>query len=418
VVEADFEPGRDVPPEWLEKAGELLDLGAADLELPPMSIRLLVPSSQEALVPRMVRAARLSIAWFGLHYGPYPYPRLTVVSPPPGAGEAGGMEYPTLITTGASRLAAHPPFKWRRGIESVTVHEFGHQYFHSLVATNEFEQAWLDEGLTTWAQNKCLADIISSRLVPEMRFAGLWDRDRNALALMGTPVVIDRLTWEYRGVMDYFMASYYKTSVALRTLEGLVGEERMARAMRAYFQAHRYRHPTGDDLRSSLEEVLGEDLGWFFDAVIEGSAEPDWAVLRVRHRRVGPAEGMAWRDGDWHEIEAVTDDGDAIASEDGRWRIEIEIGRLGDLVGPVEVELRWGDGRSERRRWDGRDRWVRWSEESGSRLDQVVVDPDVVWALETRRTNNYWRDRPSVYGPLWWLDDAVRLIGLLTLPWA
>ncbi len=72
VVEADFDPGRDVPIEWLERAGALLDLGAADLELPPMTIRLLVPRSQESLAPRMLRATRLGIAWFGLLLGPYP----------------------------------------------------------------------------------------------------------------------------------------------------------------------------------------------------------------------------------------------------------------------------------------------------------------------------------------------------------
>ena len=44
VVEADFEPGRDVPLE-LARAGvdASLDLGAVELELPPMTIRLLVP---------------------------------------------------------------------------------------------------------------------------------------------------------------------------------------------------------------------------------------------------------------------------------------------------------------------------------------------------------------------------------------
>jgi hypothetical protein len=297
----------------------------------------------------------------------------------------------------------------------VTVHEYGHQYFYGLIASNEFESAWLDEGLTTWAQNKCLADIVDDGLVPEMRFSGLWDRDRNALASMRPPVIIDRRSWEYRGLSDYFLASYFKPSVALRTLEALVGEGRMSRAMRTYFRTYRYRHPTGKDLRLVLEEALGEDLGWFFDAVIEGSADPDWAVLGVRQQRAEPPRGRVWRDGDWHELDTAADADDSVR---GPWQVEIEVGRLGDLVGPVDVELLWADGRRERRRWDSVDRWVRWSEQSLSRLDQVVVDPDVVWALETRRANNYWRDRPSVFGPLWWLDDAVRFIGLLAVPWA
>ena len=91
VVETDFSPGRDVPMQWLERAQALLGLSAAELELPPMRLRLIVPRTHRVLVPRMVRAARLSVAWFGLFYGPYPYPQVTIVSPPMGAEEAGGF---------------------------------------------------------------------------------------------------------------------------------------------------------------------------------------------------------------------------------------------------------------------------------------------------------------------------------------
>ena len=87
----------------------------------------------------------------------------------------------------------------------------------------------------------------------------------------------------------------------------------------------------------------------------------------------------------------------------------------------MTVELTWETGRSERRIWDGRERWIRWTEESPEVLIQVVVDPDGAWALETRRANNYWRDEDwsretGESGPLWWLDGALRLIGLVTVP--
>ena len=415
VVETDFDPGRDVPMEWLDRVRTLLDLGAADLELPPMRIRLLVPRSHELLAPRMLRATRLAIAWFGLHLGPYSQPQLTVVSPPPGARAAGGMEYPTLITTGAGRLDAYPPMSWRNSIELVTVHEFGHQYFQGLLASNEFESAWLDEGLTTWAENECLDDIIEDGLAPEIRYSRTWDLERLWLSFEDPPLIIDQRTWDYRRLMDSFLASYTKTAVALRTLEGLLGEERMARAMRFYYQTHRLSHPTGDDFQLALEEATGEELQWFFDAVIRGSATADWAVLTVRHRRTRPAEGMEWRDGAWQEIEV--DDEENPGDDNGSWTVEIELGRLGDLIGPVEVELLWADGRRERRQWDSVARWVRWSEESEERLEQVVVDPDGIWALETRRADNYWRDEAAASDPLWWLGSVLHLAGLLTVPW-
>ena len=43
-------------------------------------------------------------------------------------------------------------------------------------------------------------------------------------------------------------------------------------------------------------------------------------------------------------------------------------------------------------------------------LEQVVIDPDVVWVLETRRADNYWCDRGAeVDHPLWWLREIFKL---------
>jgi len=411
VVETDFAPGRDVPMPWLERARSLLGLSAAELELPPMRLRLMVPRAQHVLVPRMIRATRLAVAWFGLFYGPYPYPQLTVVSPPAGAEEAGGMEYPTFITTGADRLDAYPPFSWSPGIEGVTVHEFGHQYFQGILASNEFEEAWLDEGVNSWADAGCMAAIAADGLAPDVRISSPWGSARLALAIPRVPVTVATRAWEFRRRWDYFLASYGKTEVALRTVEGLIGAEAMARGMRSYFETYAFSHPTGRDLVEVLSRAAGRDLGPFFDQAIYGDATPDWAVTSVRQYRPKAPEGFVWRDGEWRRVEEVEDAGDENGeAESGPWQAEVDLVRLGDLVAPVEVELTWGDGTSERRTWSGEERWVRWQLEGSRRLAQVVVDPDGVWALETRRADNYWRDRPArMDDPLWWVRDVVDL---------
>lgn len=388
VVEADFEPGRDVPMVWLDRARSLLGLSAAELELPPMKIRLILPRVQRALAPRMVRAARLSIAWFGLFYGSYPYAQVTVVSPPKGAEWAGGMEYPTFITTGASHLDEFPPYSWRSGLEAVTVHEFGHQYFQGLLASNEFEEAWLDEGLTSYAELECMTAIASDKLVPEIRPYSFWVLERLALVLPKVPITLGRNSWDYRHLWNYFLASYSKAAVTLRTVEGLVGRETMARGLRNYVEQFSYRHPTGADLEAVLSEVSGMDLGDFFAQTVAGDAEPDWGVAAVHHRRPEDAAGHNW-DG---EVWRVIDSQESSGNNDDRWLIEVDLVRHGDLVGAVEVELLWADGSSERRVWEGTGRWERWKFEGPNRLQQIVLDPEGRWALETRRANNYWRD--------------------------
>ena len=79
------------------------------------------------------------------------YGHITIVDPA-WQSNAGGMEYPTPFTAGTRwwtpRRAAVP--------EGVTVHEAGHQFWYGIVATNEFEHGWMDEGLNTFSTARVL----------------------------------------------------------------------------------------------------------------------------------------------------------------------------------------------------------------------------------------------------------------------
>lgn len=423
VIESDFDPGRDVPAPWLERARSLLGLSAAELELPPVHLRLLVPQTQVDLADRMLRGARLAMAWYGLFYGAYPYPQLTLVSPPPGAGEAAGMEYPTFITTGATKLLKYPPVSWLSINEGVTVHEFGHQYFQGMLASNEFEEAWLDEGLNSYADTSCMEAIKNDRLVPDVRISGSWAVKRLSWAFRKTPLRVDREAWTFRTRRDYGAASYSKTALVLKTLEGLVGPPVFARAMRSYVDTWRFRHPTGDDFRRAISESSGEDLGWYFEQALDGDQVVDWAVAAVVQREKTPPEGMMWDGAQWVDraVEKTASEGFDISGEPEAWDIHTDILRRGDFWGPVEVMFLFDDGRKERQMWDGQDRWVRFEFVSSARLASVAIDPEGVWALEGERKNNYWRDHPDVGAGthrLWWVTAAMRLMAFAVQPWS
>ncbi|MCG6962912.1 MAG: M1 family metallopeptidase [Acidobacteria bacterium] len=444
VVEAEFDPGRDVPAPWLAEASGLLGLSPAELELPPVKLRLLIPHSQRFLADRTLLSARLGIAWYGLHYGPYPYPQLTIVDPPITAGEAGGMEYPTFITTGGSRWLRYPPAKWVPLVEMVTIHEFGHQYFYGLIASNEFEEAWLDEGFNSFAEASCSAAAMRDHLFPDVPWYDPWTGDRIPFLFRTIPVKVDRFAWAFRTRGDYSTASYSKTAVVLKTLQGLVGPQAFARAMRTYAERYRYRHPDGDDFISTFNESVGADYSWFFDQALRGQQFADFAVLRVRQQKVGEQKGYEWHDGAWEKIAkaeeaeptpaassgppAKSGPGDKAAAGEGghqgektSWKVTVDIGRRGGLEGPVDVELVWDDGTREQRTWDGRERWVEWAWNAQHRLERVIVDPKGVWAMEAHRENNYWAAKAAAsegLRRLWWVDDALALVGLTALPWS
>jgi aminopeptidase N len=110
-----------------------------------VEIRALVQPDHAEQGQRHLEAAKVAVAYFQDHYGDYPYPNLTVVDPRRGARGSGGMEYPTLITAGTYyRLPTGV-----RALEGVIVHEFAHNFWYHLLASNEFEEPWLDEGITT-----------------------------------------------------------------------------------------------------------------------------------------------------------------------------------------------------------------------------------------------------------------------------
>ena len=79
---------------------------------------------------------------------------MTLIDPEPDS-EMFGMEYPTLITAGTSWWIPTRSLS----NEIVTEHEFGHQYWYGMVATNEFEEAWLDEGINSYTEAKVLATL-------------------------------------------------------------------------------------------------------------------------------------------------------------------------------------------------------------------------------------------------------------------
>jgi aminopeptidase N len=85
---------------------------------------------------------------------------MTVIDPPPEAMAAGGMEYPTLVTTAGDNVLMRPGIRLP---EFVTVHEIGHNWFQGILASNEFREAWLDEGVNEWADGVVMASLYGEK---------------------------------------------------------------------------------------------------------------------------------------------------------------------------------------------------------------------------------------------------------------
>jgi hypothetical protein len=409
-VERDFVARREVTPQEYEAAADLLGVSPEAVRLPDVRMILLIEPEHRAQVERHFRALRAAIKFYGLWYGPYPYDTVTMVDPPFGT-DSGGMEYPTLFTAGTSVLANRKVLE----PEGVIVHEFGHGYWYGVVANNEFEEAWLDEGINTYSTGRVLArvfgrgamalDLNGIPLTSVFRLPKALDFEKDRVAAIGIvksdPVL--RESWRFLNSASYGANVYSRASTCLNTLERLLGERTMARVMRAYYQQFRFRHPTTRDFIGVVNEVSGRDLTWFFEELLMDTLDFDYGISScVSVER--PTHLLGVFDTKHGQEEMTAEQARALEAGGGTppGRVEyittVTLRRYGEArVGGdarVKLEVTFEDGSRETRFWDGQDRWTRILFTKPSRARTARLDPDGVWLIDSNVANNSYTTRP------------------------
>jgi Peptidase family M1 domain len=348
-----------------------------------VKIHLLMSPGHENTDQRYLKAVKGALQSFDEWIGPYPYDRITVVDPPHGGFRAGGMEYPTLFT-------ADTAWWMPKGFllpEITVVHEFGHQYWYGMVATNEFEDAWLDEGINSYLEAKVM-DHLYGKGTSSLNFP--WGQLGDDAYLRGEYMIapdldpIARFAWKFYDDNSYAGIEYGKTATTLLTLEKIIGEETMLRALHTYFLRYRFTHPTGEDFLKTVEEVSGKDLRWYFDQAVYGTNILDYEILDVHSDPVN-----------WY---ADTDRG---ASPDrSLYHNYVTLHRKGDFIFPVDAAIQFENGEMVRQHWDGRDRWARFTYDRNSTIACAEIDPERQVLLDRNFFNNSYaveEDKQAVH---------------------
>ena len=337
----------------------------------PVRIRALIQPEHVSQGERHVRITKQTLEHFDRWYGPYPYKQITVIDPPSNAFRAGGMEYPTLFTGDTAWWmpeGLHLP-------ELVVEHEFGHQYWYGMVASNEFEDAWLDEGINSYTECKILDDILG----PDRSVMSLWGitegddgQQRDGYLDVADRDPMTRYAYQYLNGNSYGGITYGKTATVFLTLEKVIGEATMQRAIRTYFMRYRFTHPTKEDFLKTVEEVSGQNLRWFFDQAVYGTAILDYEILR------GSSDRLDWQE----KNPRVPKNGETM------YRTQVVVHRKGDFIFPVDVLVRFDNGETAHEHWDGRDRWVRYTFDKKAKLASAEVDHENAVRLDKDFFNN------------------------------
>ncbi len=349
----------------------------------PVKIRVLMSPGNIPSAPRYVQALKGSLAWYDQWIGPYPYDRITVVDPPHGAFDAGGMEYPTLITAGTSWFMP----KGVLAPEDVVNHEFGHQYWYGMVATNEFEDAWLDEGINSYVEAKSMAALYGQDTsMLNLPFASASNAQllRIEYVSFADTDPISRFSWKFINDDAYGSVTYGKTATVLLTLEKIVGEDTLRAALHEYFLRYRFKHPTGEDFLKTIEDVSHRDLKWYFDQAVYGTRVLDYDIWDAHSDRLN-----------WWQKEASGKD-----SSNEIHRTYVTVHRKGDFIFPVDVVVKFDDQSSVTEHWDGRDRWMRYQYDRRATLVSAQLDPgNQIWLDRNSFNNSYvvQEDRRAIH---------------------
>jgi Peptidase family M1 domain len=333
-------------------------------------IRLLTYDSHKSSWQPYIRSAKESMKRFDEWYGPYPYAQLTVVDPPHGAGEAGGMEYPTFITGDSAWWIP----KGVHLIDLVTEHEFGHQYWYGMVATNEFENGWLDEGINSYTEVKVMDSMYGQNAsVINWLGAQMGNRELQRLGYLGVADTdpLSRPSYTDMSIGTYSGVTYGKTATMLVSLEAIVGEQTLRNALHAYFMKYRFTHPTQEDFMRTVNEVAGRDLKWYWDQAVYGTQVMDYDVERADSNPIN-----------WYDENATEKKGETT------YETQVILHRKGDFIFPVEAEVKFDDGEITRQHWDGKDRWVRYVYRKKAKVESVQIDPYYQVTLDRDYLNN------------------------------
>ncbi|MBK5271154.1 MAG: M1 family metallopeptidase, partial [Bacteroidia bacterium] len=301
---------------------------------------------------RSTEMVKASIEYYSKMWYEYPYPAAINV-----AGIVGGMEYPGMAFCASNSVG--------QSLWDVTDHEFGHNWFPMIVGSNERKYMWMDEGFNQFINIKSTEAFNHGEFVPFLDysdpgsvFAIKYNFNNEMDGINNTPEVIQE--------DNLASAAYFHTVMMLRVLRDVVlGEERFNSAFREYINRWAFKHPTPWDFFHTMENVSGEDLGWFWRSWIFNKWKLDQGVKEVKYVDNNPANGA-----------------------------NITIENLEKMPLPVIVLVKEANGKEHKINlpvevWQRGPEWS-FGVPTTSEIKEVTLDPDKQMP-DIDRTNNRWK---------------------------
>ncbi|HQU55815.1 MAG TPA: M1 family metallopeptidase, partial [Chitinophagaceae bacterium] len=223
-------------------------------------------------------------------FGPYPYKQYSFIH-----GGDGGMEYPmaTLLFT---------PGAW--------LHEWMHSWYQCLLGTNESLYPWMDEGFTSYAEDRVRAFLDNDS---GFVYSNAYNTYKY-LALSGKEEPLSTHADHYNLNLAYGAAAYSKGEVFMEQLGYIVGDKVRDNILHEYYKEWKFKHPNASDFIRVAEKVSKMKLDWYKEFWIYSTKTIDYGI-----------------DSLW-EADGVTN---------------IRLKQIGLIPMPIDVQLTFKDGSKE-----------------------------------------------------------------------
>jgi len=227
------------------------------------------PAGLFAELPKM-------LDFFEAQIGPYPFgdEKVGIVETP-----YLGMEHQTINAYGNDYK------KDKYGYDWLMQHEFSHEWFGNQLTNADWDDMWLHEGFGSYMQ-----PLYLQYLRGEMEYhAALLDQ--RAALTNKVPIVSGKPQTEesvYSREHGPGLDIYYKGSLMLHMLRGLIGDEAFFKSIRLAVYGtdmprpgnFKPRYVSTKDYIEIVNQVTGKDYGWFFDVYLYRAALPQLLATR------------------------------------------------------------------------------------------------------------------------------------------
>ena len=221
-----------------------------------------------------------TLPFYSKSFGDYPYKKLDILQMPDDYQFGQGL--PTMLMLWGlyfrsdyllgRDLSVNKYFNVQQFFKVFLAHELAHQWWGNVVIPRTYRDAWLSEGMATYAADLFIENMIGQDQFHEMLKShthAAKQADKEGAIILG------------RRLQEFFQPVVYdKGAMVLHMLRQVTGDEKFYKILSDFYRDSRQQLVTTADFKRVAEDVMKQDMDWFFDQWLRGTGYP---VYRSRY---------------------------------------------------------------------------------------------------------------------------------------